>query len=118
MLRRLPIIAFGLLLGLIFGEVALRIVAPVKASDLLPLQYDRAGLERIAAQDTYIAFDQTLGWTVSRSMSRPSNQAMYTSNGAGMRSLREYTLDLPETGPRLAAFGDSFTHCDDVENDE
>jgi hypothetical protein len=118
MLRRLPIIAFGLLLGLIFGEVALRIVAPVKAADLLPLQYDRAGLERIAAQDTYIAFDQSLGWTVSRGMTRPSNQAVYTSNGGGMRSLREYELAPPETGPRLAAFGDSFTHCDDVENDE
>jgi hypothetical protein len=117
-LRRLPIIAFGLLLGLVFGEIALRIVAPIKPADLLPLQYDHAGLERIAAQDTYIAFDQTLGWTVSRSMSRPSNQAVYTSNSAGMRSSREYALTPPETGPRLAAFGDSFTHCDDVENDE
>jgi hypothetical protein len=116
--RRLPIIAFGLLLGLLFGEIALRIVAPVKASDLLPLSYDRASLERIAAQDTYIAFDPSLGWTVARSTSRPSNQAVYTSNSAGMRSLREYALTPPETGPRLAAFGDSFTHCDDVENDE
>jgi hypothetical protein len=118
MLRRLPIVAFGLLLGLIFGEIGLRVVSPVKASDLLPLQYDRDGLERIAAQDTYIAFDSSLGWTVSRGMSRPSNQAIYTSNSAGMRSLREYDLAPPETGPRLAAFGDSFTHCDDVENDE
>src|SRR3954447_496686 len=117
-LRRLPIIAFGLLLGLIFGEIAIRIVAPIKSSDLLPLQYDRAGLERIAAKDTYIAFDQSLGWTVSPSMSRPSNQAVYTSNSAGMRSLREYAVAPPESGPRLAAFGDSFTHCDDVENDE
>src|SRR3954469_16118412 len=86
--RRLPIIAFGLLLGLLFGEIALRIVAPVKASDLLPLAYDRAGLERIAAQDTYIAFDPSLGWTISRSTSRPSNQAVYTSNSSGMRSSR------------------------------
>src|SRR6185436_19474778 len=55
---RLSIVAFGLLLGLIVGEIGLRIVAPVKAANLLPLQYDRSGLERIAAQDTYIAFDQ------------------------------------------------------------
>jgi hypothetical protein len=115
---RLSIVAFGLLLGLIVGEIGLRIVAPVKAANLLPLQYDRTGLERIAAQDTYIAFDQSLGWTVSRGMSRPANQAVYTSNSAGMRATREYTLTPPETGPRLAAFGDSFTHCDDVENDE
>jgi hypothetical protein len=116
--RRLSIVVFGLLLGLMFGEIGLRIIAPVKAADLLPLQYDRTGLERIAAQDTYIAFDPALGWTVSRGMSRPANQAVYTSNSAGMRASREYALTPPETGPRLAAFGDSFTHCDDVENDE
>jgi hypothetical protein len=116
--RRLPMVVFGLLLGLFFGEIALRIVSPVKPADLLPLSLDRAGLERIAAQDTYIAFDQTLGWTVSPSMSRAANSATYTSNGAGMRATREYEVTPPETGPRLAAFGDSFTHCDDVENDE
>lgn len=116
--RRLPIVFFGLLLGLFFGEIALRIVSPVKPADLLPLRLDRAGLERIAAHDTYIAFDQTLGWTVSPSTSRAANSATYTSNAAGMRATREYELPPPETGPRLAAFGDSFTHCDDVENDE
>jgi hypothetical protein len=116
--RRLSAIAFGLLLGLLFGEIGVRIVSPVKPSDLLPLQYDRSGLERIAAHDTYITFDQSLGWTVSKGMSRPATQATYTSNSAGMRSSREYALTPPETGPRLAAFGDSFTHCDDVENDE
>lgn len=116
--RRLSIVVFGLILGLVVGELGLRIVAPVKSADLLPLQYDRSGLERIAARDTYIAFDQSLGWTVSRGMSRPANQAVYTSNGAGMRASREYAQAPPETGPRLAAFGDSFTHCDDVENDE
>jgi hypothetical protein len=116
--RRLSIMVFGLLLGLIVGELGLRIVAPVKAADLLPLQYDRSGLERIAAQDTYITFDQSLGWTVSKGTSRPANQAVYTSNSAGMRASREYAVTPPETGPRLAAFGDSFTHCDDVENDE
>jgi hypothetical protein len=116
--RRLPVVVFGLLLGLLFGEIALRIVSPVKADDLLPLTYDRAGLERIAAHDTYITFDRELGWTVAPGMSRPAADAIYTSNSAGMRSSREYALEPPETGPRLAAFGDSFTHCDDVENDE
>jgi hypothetical protein len=116
--RRLPIILFGLLLGLIVGEIGLRIVAPVKAEDLLPLPLDRGGLERIAAGDTYVAFDSTLGWTVTPSLSRAANSATYRSNSAGMRGDREYALVPPETGPRLAAFGDSFTHCDDVENDE
>jgi hypothetical protein len=116
--RRLPVVAFGLLLGLIFGEIGLRIASPVKAADLLPLTYDRAGLGRIAAHDTYITFDQTLGWTVSPATRRAANSATYQSNSAGMRATREYELRPPESGPRLAAFGDSFTHCDDVENDE
>jgi hypothetical protein len=117
-LRRIPIVGFGLLLGLVFGELALRIIAPIRAADLLPLSYDREGLEHIAANDTYIAFDQALGWTVARGVSRAAASAAYRSNSAGMRSDREYALSPPETGPRLAAFGDSFTHCDDVENDE
>ena len=35
--RRLAVVTFGLLIGLLFGEIALRIVSPVKAGDLLPL---------------------------------------------------------------------------------
>ena len=116
--RRLPVVIFGLLLGLIFGEIGLRNASPVKAADLLPLSYDRSGLERIAAHDTYIAFDQTLGWTIAPSTTRASGSVKYTSNSAGMRSSREYALEPPPSGVRLAAFGDSFTHCDDVENDE
>lgn len=116
--RRLTVVVFGLLLGLLFGEAALRIVSPVPAEDLLPLRYDRAGLERIAAGDTYITFDQKLGWTVARGLERAANSATYRSNSAGLRSDHEYPLERPQTGVRLAAFGDSFTHCDDVENSE
>ncbi len=116
--RRLPIVVFGLLLGLVFGEIALRIVSPVKAEDLLPLSYDRAGLQRINEQDTYIGFDQRLGWTVTPSMSRAANSATYRSNSAGMRADREYEVTPRPNSTRIAAFGDSFTHCDDVENDE
>ena len=83
------------------------------------MTYDRSGLERIAAHDTYITFDRELGWTVSARTEPASRRTRdLTSNSAGMRSSREYALEPPETGPRLAAFGDSFTHCDDVENDE
>jgi hypothetical protein len=116
--RRVGVVAFGLLLGLVLGEIALRIVSPIPKRDLLPLEYDRAGLERVAAGDTYIAFDERLGWTVARSLERETHSATYRSNGAGMRGDREYELTPPRSGLRLAAFGDSFTHCDDVENRE
>ncbi len=116
--RRFPVIIFGVLLGLLFGEIALRIVSPVKAEDLLPLSYDRAGLQRIDAKDTYIGFDERLGWTVTPNMSRAAASATYRSNSAGMRADREYELTPRPASTRVAAFGDSFTHCDDVENDE
>jgi hypothetical protein len=118
LLRRLPVVAFGLLVGLLLAEVGLRIAAPIPANDLLPLPYDRSGLDRIAAGETYITFDQTLGWTTAPSGTGVAPKATYRSNSAGLRSSREYSLAPPETGPRLAAFGDSFTHCDDVENED
>src|SRR5690242_16545555 len=116
--RRVSVVIVGLLIGFIFGEIALRIVSPVKPGDLLPLNYDKAGLDRIAAGTTYIGFNQSLGWTIAPGSTGETVQATYRSNSAGMRSDREYTITPPETGPRLAAFGDSFTHCDDVNNDE
>jgi len=117
-IRRLALVVVGLLFGLLFAEVALRIVPPVKAEDLLPLPYDRSGFARIAAGETYIAFDPTLGWTIAPTAVGQSQKGTYRSNGSGLRASREYTQAPPESGPRLAAFGDSFTHCDDVENDE
>lgn len=115
--RRLTVIVFGLLVGLLVGEVGLRIAAPIPAKDLLPLPYDRSGLDRITANETYITFDQTLGWTVAHNGTGVAPKATYRSNVAGLRASREYALAPPETSPRLAAFGDSFTHCDDVENE-
>jgi hypothetical protein len=117
-LRRVLLVGMGLMLGLVFAEIALRIASPVKANDLLPLPYDRSGLDRIAAGETYIAFDQLLGWSIAPSMVGVAPKATYRANAEGLRASREYSQTPPETGPRLAAFGDSFTHCDDVENNE
>src|SRR4051794_2044350 len=117
-LRRVLLVTMGLLMGLIFAEIGLRIAAPVKAADLLPFPYDRSGLDKIADGQTYIAFDQQLGWSIAPSMVGVAPKATYRSNAEGIRALREYSPRPPETGPRIAAFGDSFTHCDDVENDE
>ena len=117
-MRRLPLIVLGVLFGLLFGEIALRIASPVKPQDLLPFPYDSYGLNRIAAGETYITFDRVLGWTVAPNAVGVAPKATYRSNAAGLRGSHEYAQTPPETGPRLAAFGDSFTHCDDVENDE
>lgn len=116
--RRLSVIVVALMVGLILGDIALRVAAPVKTEDLLPLSYDKQGLDRIAAGSTYIGYSQSLGWTVSPRMTGVAASATYRSNSAGMRATREYSQTPPDDAPRLAAFGDSFTHCDDVENEE
>lgn len=64
---------------------------------------------------TYLIPDPALGWTVKPG-SRESG--LYRSNNQGLRGDREYAIQ-PENGKiRIAAFGDSFTHGDDVSNSE
>lgn len=62
----------------------------------------------LSGRQSYVTFDPVLGWTV-----RPNGKkANYRANSAGLRSQREHT---PRPAPgivRIAAFGDSFTHCD------
>jgi lysophospholipase L1-like esterase len=60
-----------------------------------------------SSTDTELIYDPLLGWT-----NRP-NVPNY--NAAGMRADREYTLDPPDGVLRIAAFGDSFTHGNEVE---
>lgn len=74
------------------------------------------GLEKLKSPDpnSYILYDQHLGWTVGPK--RVSRDGQYISNSAGMRSAREYTLKIPDGVIRIAAFGDSYTECGDVGN--
>ncbi len=77
----------------------------------LPVGDTRATVERY--QQTIISelvYDPLLGWT-----NRP-NFADY--NAAGMRADRNYPLDPPDGVLRIAAFGDSFTHGNEVTRDE
>lgn len=62
----------------------------------------------------YIAFDPLLGWSIRRD----GSYGPYRANSRSLRADREYALDPPPGIIRIASFGDSFTHCDDVRNDE
>ena len=64
----------------------------------------------------YIVYDQYLGWTIGPN--RVSDDGMYISNSCGMRSIEEYANATPKGMTRIAAFGDSFTECAEVRNDE
>ena len=62
----------------------------------------------------YIAHSPTLGWTIRP---RSVGRRLYRANGQGLRGDREYAPRPPEGTTRIAAFGDSFTHADEVAND-
>ena len=62
----------------------------------------------------YLAYDRELGWTI-----RPSARMNNTtrSNRLGIRSDREYSQYPEPESVRILAFGDSFTHGDEVGNE-
>ena len=75
----------------------------------------RTGLEQwLDDPGTYIAHSPTLGWTI-----RPGGvrRRLYRANAQGLRGDREYASRPPDGTTRIAAFGDSFTHGDEVAND-
>lgn len=64
---------------------------------------------------SYIQYDPDLGWSV-RPSSRSEN-GLYASNAAGVRTANVGQEITPTVSPgilRIAIFGDSFTHGDDV----
>ena len=64
--------------------------------------------------NNYTIYSSSLGWTI-----KPNDVSkLYQANAAGIRSTKNYTK-IPEKGIlRMSSYGDSYTHCDDVSNDE
>lgn len=89
-----------------------------------PFQFPIKSLEKKLAQykkkgTSYTHYDPHLGWAV-----RPNSQSehgLYFSNSKGVRTSSSRRETLPEATPgtlRIAIFGDSFTHGDDVSYEE
>ncbi len=77
----------------------------------LPVEDTRATVERYQQSIiSELVYDPLLGWT-----NRP-NFPDY--NAAGMRADRDYPLDPPDGVLRIAAFGDSFTHGNEVTREQ
>jgi lysophospholipase L1-like esterase len=75
------------------------------------LDKHRELLSRITHQQpTYLDHDPLLGWSPRPLGSTP----LYRANAAGLRADREYPLEPPPGAFRVAAFGDSFVHGDEV----
>jgi hypothetical protein len=100
---------------LVLAEFGLRIAQPIPSDQLLPLSYDVEALDRLSEGGTYVRFDHDLGWVTAASTSVRADSTVYQTNAAGQRAEQEYSLEPPSEGRRLAAFGDSLTHCDEVD---
>ena len=111
--RILTMILLGVTLAIGVAEAAVRYMMPIPEEQLLPLPYNREALRKIIAGDTYYRFDQQLGWVPGGTGNY--GKVVYRANAAGFRANREYDLQPPATGRRIGAFGDSFTHCDEVD---
>lgn len=73
----------------------------------------RRDLGRLLADDLdYLTYSATLGWTI-----KPGGRGdLYRANARGIRADREFARVPPPGTLRIAAFGDSFTHGDEVPN--
>lgn len=81
--------------------------------DVMPDWHKRILTDFVQGKTNYIIFEPVLGWTIRKN----GRSELYQANSAGIRSSREYALEPSQNIFRLASFGDSFTHGDDVSND-
>jgi len=71
--------------------------------------------ELLAAQDeSLLQLDDELGWLYGADY----RGELYSSNSAGLRGRREYAPIPPEGVLRIAAFGDSFVHANEVADED
>jgi hypothetical protein len=121
--------AMSVVVALLAGELLVRALATsdvngqtfFRGRRLRPYQLPVASLtERLAtlraSADSYLMYDPHLGWTI-----RPdgrSQDGRQHANAAGLRADREYTATPAPDVLRIAIFGDSFTHGDEVLLDE
>lgn len=76
----------------------------------------KQSLENLTSGKTnYIVYSPILGWTIK---SNGVASDRYLANSKGIRADKEYSLLPAKNKIRISSFGDSFTHCDDVKNEE
>ena len=90
--------------------------------DLLASGHDRVVAIVSGRHDGYIEMDSDLGWSIRPGGEFEQQQegggfATYRANSQGIRSSYEYNVSPDKHKARIAVFGDSFSHADDVPND-
>ena len=113
----LVFILYALLEGSsLFGLMALRKIRPSLASFILTdsiSDKDAKIIRKLLNDETnYVTYSARFGWTIKKN----GFSDMYRANSQGIRADVDYTA-FPANGiVRIASFGDSFTHCDEVRN--
>ncbi len=127
MLARLALGLASTLIGLALVEGLCRLA--VEDGDRIPrtlwgsplLPKDPADLRaagRSEASYRYLRVDPALGWTIAPGRST-ENGVLYAADEKGMRTLPGPRSSASlRSSPRIAAYGDSFTHCDEVPFEE
>ena len=101
-------------LGLWFMGFTKQILYEPISKDYLS-QENRATIQKLlAGQTTYFTHSPTLGWTL-----KPQGSfGVYRANDQGLRAERNYEIPAPPGVFRILAFGDSFTHGEEVKFEE
>jgi hypothetical protein len=114
----------ALLIGVGFAYGLLELVCwaylkknPVAGNPLVMADRHRESIQRMIDEvEGYEVYSPTLGWTIGRN--KVSKHGLYRSNADGFRADREYTKEKPPGKIRVLCFGDSYTHGDEVGNQE
>ena len=113
----LALISYGLIELISYGGLFL--LNKYKNISYTPADVISAGHSRIIRSfidqtGSYLSFSPTLGWNI-----KPNGSlGLYQANSSGFRSSKEYALTPPPGVLRVSTFGDSFTHGDDVKNED
>lgn len=81
--------------------------------DVISDRHRRILNKHLQGESGYLVLSPALGWTIKED----GKSSLYRANSDGIRSNHEYKLTPPENVLRIAAFGDSYTHGDEVGND-
>lgn len=104
------------LLSLLGLEIIARIrhvsYAPI-ATTSLSEDHARTLRSLFAQKTTYLVHSPHFGWSIKPN---GSWHGLYQANAQGMRATKEYPLQPGNKTVRIATFGNSFTHGDDVAN--
>jgi len=115
---RAALVVCSIAVTIIFAEIGLRVWSPIPTDQLLPFPYNTERIRRIADGNVSLGFDPDLGWRPTPDRVRRDDGVIYRNNHQGLRADREYDQTPPLGVQRIAAFGDSFTYCAEVTQDD